>query len=118
MSTPYECRHFGRTLILPCPAVELGGAATLTATTALTFDSARFLQLNASGGGFTVTLPAAPYEGCTFYLSEIVGSANAVTISGNGTLINGAASFLMNGPYRQRTLRANASGWVIIDGVN
>ena len=121
MATPYECREYGRDLILPCPGVELGGAVTLTSNTTLTTDSPRFNYLDASGGGFTVTLPgtgSGVYEGFTLYLSENVGSANAVTVSGAGLLINGAASLLLSGAWRQREIRFNGTQYVVLDGVN
>jgi hypothetical protein len=119
--TPQECRQFGRNLVLPCPGVELGGAQTLTSNTTLTTDSPRVNYLNAAGAPFTITLPgtgSGVYEGYTVYLSENVGSVNAVTVSGAGFLINGAASLLLNGAWRQREIRFNGSAYVIRDGVN
>lgn len=120
MATPYECREFGRGLILPTPMVELGGADVLTGAVTLTASSPRLLLLDASLAGFTVTLPAAPYEGMTFHFSENYGSANAVVLDGNGKNINGAATLTMNGAYRQRVLRYNGAlggQWVVIGGI-
>lgn len=121
MSTPYECREFGRNLIVPTPMVELGGAVVLTGATTLTASSPRLLLLDASLAGFTVTLPAAPYEGMTFHFSENYGSANAVVLDpGAGKTVNGAATLTMNGAYRQRVLRYNGAlggQWVVIGGI-
>ena len=121
MATPFECRKYGRNLILPCPGVELGGAVTLTANTTLTTGSPRYNQYDASGGSFVITLPgtvSGAYEGFTVYLSEIAGSANAVTVSGGGYLINGAASLLLTSPYAQREIRFNGTAYIVRDGVN
>lgn len=121
MATPYECRKFGRNLLLPCPGVELGGAVTLTSATTLTTGSPRYTQYDASGGSFTITLPGTSsgvYEAFTLYLSEIAGSATAVTVSGGGLLINGAASLLLNSPYAQREIRFNGTMYIVRDGVN
>lgn len=121
MSTPYECREYGRNLVLPCPGVELGGAQTLTSNTTLTTDSPRVNYLNAAGAPFAVTLPGSTsgvYEGYTVYLSENVGSVNAVTVTAPGLTINGAGALLLNSAWRQRELRFNGTGYVIRDGVN
>ena len=121
MSTPYECQKFGRNLVWPRAGFELGGAVTLTANTTLTTGSPRLNYLDASGGAFTVTLPgtgSGVYEGYTIYLSENVGSATAVTVSGGGLLINGAASLLLTSPYAQREIRFNGTMYVVRDGVN
>lgn len=121
MATPYECREYGRNLILPCPGVELGGAVTLTSNTTLTTDSPRFNYINAAGAPFTITLPgtgSGVYEGFTVYLSENVGSVNAVTVDPAGLLINGAGSLLLNSAWRQREIRFNGTQYVVRDGVN
>lgn len=118
MATPYECQQYGRNLIWPRPAFEIVGGQTLSANTTLTFDSPRLNYLNASGGAFIVTLPSTSYEGATWYFSENAGSGNSVTISGNGLLINGASSLLLNGAWRQRTLRFNGTQYVVLEGIN
>lgn len=121
MSTPQECRQFGRNLILPTPGVELGGAQTLTSNTTLTTDSPRFNYLNAAGAPFTITLPgtgSGVYEGFTIYLSENVGSVNGITIDPAGYLVNGAGALLLNSAWRQREIRFNGTGYVVRDGIN
>lgn len=116
MSTPHECRRFGRNLILPCPMVEFGGLR-VTAAVTLTAKSQRFLQLDATAGGFTLTLPSNPYSDMSFYLSEDGGSGNTITVDGNGYQVNGASTLTMNAAYRQRWLRFNGTRWVIIGGI-
>ena len=118
MSTPYECREFGRNLILPTPGVELGGALTVDAAAELTTNSARLIYLDGTAGGFELKLPSSAYEGLTFVIAENVDSANAVVLSGNGYTINGAASLLFNAARRTRCLRFNGTEYRILWGYN
>ena len=41
-----------------------------------------YIPFDVSGGGFTITLPASPYDGMTFHFSEVKGSSNALTVTG------------------------------------
>lgn len=118
MSTPYECREFGRNLILPTPGVELGGALTVSAAAELTTNSARLIYLDATAGPFELKLPASAYEGLTFVICENVDSVNAVTLSGNGNLVDGAASILFNAARRVRCVRFNGSAYRVLWGWN
>lgn len=118
MSTPYECREFGRNLIVPTTGVEQGGALTISAAAELTADSPRLLYLDASGGIFTLKLPSSAYEGLTFRLCENADSGNAVTVSGNGYTINGSASLTMNAAGRVRELRFNGTEYRVISAYN
>ena len=59
-------------------------------------------------------------SGDTFTLKECAGSANAcVTLGGNGKLIEGSATLLLNVPYRCRVLRYSEPGdqWEVIGGI-
>ncbi len=80
-----------------------------------------YVPFDVSGGGFTIKLPADPYEGMVFLFSEVKNSANALVIDGNGKTINGAATLTMNAAYRQRRLRySSMSGvaqWIVIGGI-
>lgn len=118
MSTPYECREFGRNLILPTPGVELGGALTVSAAAELTTNSARLIMLDATAAGFELKLPSSAYEGLTFVICENVDSVNAVIVSGNGYQVDGAASILFNAPRRVRHIRFNGSAYRVIGGWN
>lgn len=115
--TVYEIREFGRGLVWPAVGFEVIGAITLTAAVTLSFESPRLLELDATAGIFTVTLPAAPYEGLTFQLSERAGLTTAVTIDGNGKNINGASTLTLSAAYRQRTLRYNGAQWIVVAGI-
>lgn len=117
--TPQECRYFGKNLLLPTPGLELIGANSITSSTTLTSDGpGRFLYLDATAGAFTLTLPADPYEGMCFYLSENAGLTTAITVDGNGKNINGSSTITMNAAYRQRVVRYNGTQWIVIWGFN
>ena len=71
-----------------------------------------------TGGGDTVTLPAAATvaAGKAYIIKDESGSAaaNAITIDGNGAeTIDGAATVLINTNYGSRTLVCNGSNWFI-----
>ena len=89
-----------------------------TSTATLTVSSAECVPFDASGGAFTIYLPATPYKNLQFHFSENAGSATALTVDGNGKNINGAATLTMNGAYRQRVLRYNGTQWIIFNGIN
>lgn len=117
MATPYEARSFGRNKVWQFAGVEHIGAKATSANVTLTDGDGRFIYLDATAGAYTVTLPAAPYEGQTYYVSENANLATAVTIDGNGKNINGAASLTMNAAFRQRVLRYNGTQWIVIGGI-
>lgn len=78
-------------------------------------------DVSGAGGGFTITLPASPYDGMTFHFSEVKGSSNALTVDGNGKNINGASTLSMAVAYQQRKIRySSATGvgqWIVIGGI-
>lgn len=115
--TGEEARQYAQGAIWASPGFELVGGLTITSASTLGYGSGRLIQLDASGGAFTLTLPPTPYTGMTFYLSEIAGSVNLVTVDGNGRNINGNPTMLMNGAYRQRWARYNGTQWIVIGGL-
>lgn len=88
--------------------------AVFTATATLTHKSGQLCQLDASGGIFTIYLPANPYDGEEFHFSENAGSATAVTIDGNGKNINGAGTLAMAAAYLQKRVRYNGTQWICV----
>lgn len=97
--------------------IEFVGDVLRTSAVTLASNSVRFNRLDASGGAFTITLPAVPYDSMTFTFSEDANSGNAVTIDGNGKTINGAATLSMATGYKQRTIRYNGTQWIVIAGL-
>jgi hypothetical protein len=80
-----------------------GNVTTLTATATLTLDQAGLIEVDASAGNITLTLPgAADLASLGYVFARIDGSANTVTIAAEGgEAVGGAASIqLYNGAIR------------------
>lgn len=88
---------------------------TRTFTSSATITAGAFILGDATGGAITLTLPlAGQFKGRTFVISKLDGSANAVTIDGNGSeTINGATTYVLNNQYDSVTIRSTGSEWLI-----
>jgi hypothetical protein len=70
---------------------------------------------DATGGVITVTLPpAAQYAGLQFIIKKVDASANAVTIDGDGSDIDGAATADLTAQYESRTIISDGAAWAVI----
>lgn len=80
----------------------------------------RLVEFNVSDGVGSVLLPETPDDFMEFELSEIAGSAVALTVDGNGKNINGNPTYVMNGPFMQRKFRYSptAAAWIVSGGIN
>jgi hypothetical protein len=94
------------------------GNSTVTASKTTTYSATSsddFVPCSASGGAFTVTLPAAASSSgkyLTFIKTD--SSTNAVTIDGNASeTINGAATTTLNTLYEVLVLVCDGSNWFI-----
>lgn len=114
----YESNEFGRSLKTRRAAFEWERGGRPTAETTLKLSSNELQEYDASGGAFSIFLPAEPCEGCSFFLSEIAGSANVVTLDGNGNQIDGVPSLTLNVAYMRRQVRWNGTMWNVIRAVN
>lgn len=82
-----------------------------------TLDKTYFTVLvNAVGGARTITLPAAAsYTHRIYNIKKIDGSANTVTIDGNGAeTIDGAATQTISTQWDSYTIQSDGTGWFII----
>lgn len=82
--------------------------------TVLTTDRGKTIYCDASGGAFTITLPAAATATDGFEVAVIKtdSSTNAVTIDGDGAeTINGTTTYALGGQYSAASLRCNGSNW-------
>jgi len=99
-------------------------ALTLASATAGAFpytlsgQDQRLIEFNMTGGVGSFLLPAIPDDFMDFEFQEIGGSATALTINGNGKLIEGSATLVMNAPGQVRKLRYSptAGQWKIVGG--
>lgn len=76
-----------------------------------------FVPCNATGGAFTVTLPAASGNtGLTYVIKKTDSSFNAVTIDGNASeTIDGATTTTLNTQYEAVTIACDGTNWQILD---
>lgn len=87
----------------------------ITSNTTLTL-SYRTVTCDASGGAFTVTLPASANSKWHIYnIKKTDSTGNAVTIDGNAAeTIDGAATKSLNLQYEALTIQSDGSNWHII----
>ena len=87
----------------------ISGAATLDGTY-------HTVSADASGGAFTITLPAASgLEGLEYVIIKADDTANAVTIDADGTeTINGALTKALSAQYAKVKIVCDGSGWLEI----
>jgi hypothetical protein len=84
-----------------------------TTYTATDLDS--LILCNATGGAFTVTLPAvAGVSGKKLTIKKTDASGNAVTVDGNGAeTIDGAATASLASQYKYISVISNGVGWFV-----
>lgn len=63
----------------------------------------------------TITLPLFPVLGDAYEIKDTTGNAgtNNITVSGNGTNIDGSSMFVLNQPYASVTLTYTGSTWSV-----
>mgnify|MGYP000853917040 FL=1 len=119
----HDVEYFGQNNRTMRAGFDLSCSATTPYAAAFTLSEkyGEYIPFDVSGGGFTITLPASPYDGMTFHFSEVKGSSNALTVDGNGKNINGASTLSMAVAYQQRKIRySSATGvgqWIVIGGI-
>lgn len=93
----------------------VGDKALTTKTTTYTITASdRVIRCDASGGAFTVTLPAAGNSGRTYEIIKVDTSDNAVTIAGDGAEnIDDANTLALKRKYQSAELVDNGTGWNI-----
>ncbi len=97
-------------------APQLGGKNYVQKTTAYTATLAdEVINCHASGGAFSVTLPAAAHiGGKTYTITKIDSSGNAVTVDANASeTINGATTKVLAAQYDTVTIISNGTAWYI-----
>ena len=92
------------------------GSTVTTVTTTFTAATAKVILANATGGAFTVTLPAvASSTNVEYTLKKIDSSANAVTFKGNASeTIDGTNTKLLNSQYQSLTVVCDGTTWWVI----
>lgn len=96
-------------------AVEEGPEqTTLDGYTLKDTDTINSLQVDATAAALTVYLPERPVGKRRRTIIKTDSSGNAVTVNGNGNLINGAATQSLAAQYDSITVEPTGTGWLIV----
>lgn len=99
--------------------IRYGGTAEIvnTATEGVTYTIDHDLNyIGVSGDTITVNFPLEPIEFIEYTITDLRGDAetNPITINGNGKLINGETSAIIDTNYGSYTFKYSGSYWYII----
>lgn len=74
------------------------------------------IRADATGGAFTISCPTIPVAGQVFNVKKIDLTVNAVTLSGNGKLIDGQTTWILLGQYDNITIQYDTTSttWNIL----
>lgn len=73
------------------------------------------ILMDAAAANLTVTLPPAnQFDRKTFKVKKIDASANTVTIDGDGSTIDGAATDVLSAQWESRTVTAFNGSWYLV----
>lgn len=79
--------------------------------------SGELVLVDATAGATTITLPATPLTGAGIIVKKIDASGNAVTLDGNGTIIDGAATQVLAAQWNAATMLYTGAVWAITASV-
>ena len=123
MATPQESLIYNRDNIYPFAGYYVLAATPITTNTTLEATTATkgfwLVYVDTTAAPFTITLPppANCFEGLSYHFvdNKSTGSfgTNNLTISGNGALINGAGSLILNTNFASVQLRYNGTSWIV-----
>lgn len=89
-------------------------AITLASFTLRDTDTTNSVQADATAAAVTVYLPVSPTGNRRRTVTKTDASGNAVTVNGNGSLINGAATYVLAAQYNTVTVEPTGTGWLIV----
>lgn len=78
-------------------------------------DSIDSLQVDATAANATVYIPSSPTGNRRRRIIKTDSSANTVTVNGNGSLINGASTYVLASQYDKCDLEPTGTGWLIVN---
>lgn len=77
-------------------------------------DTVISLQVNATASALTIYLPDQPNGNRRRTITKTDSSGNAVTVNGNGNLINGSATYSLPNQYNSVTVEPTGTDWLIV----
>jgi hypothetical protein len=90
------------------------GDMVVLKTAAYTAAAGEFVKADATGGAFTVTLPASPAVGASVTVKKADASANAVTVVGSGvTTIDGDTNAQIVSQHTSVTFIYDGTNWTV-----
>ena len=95
-------------------AFRAGPYAVTSGYTFTNADMIESLQVDATSGAITIYLPDQPNGDRLRRVIKTDASGNAVTLNGNGNLINGAATYALAAQYNSVTVEPTGTGWLIV----
>lgn len=98
---------------------EFAGTVTAVKTAAYTATIGDVIPCDASGGGFTVTLPSAPVNGSWVVIKKSDTSDNTVLVQRSGSdvfnTVGGSSSIQLYIPSQTVTVRYDNGIWLVVD---
>lgn len=71
----------------------------------------RNIDGDATGGSFSILLPAVPQPNANYCVTKSDSSGNTVTVNGNGSNINGSSTLVLSSQYAGVCLYWTGSTW-------
>lgn len=117
--SPTTMKDWGRkvaTTLNQLAARKLRLKPTTVAATYAVEDDFDVFKADTTSAAFTMTLPkASPQAGRLLYVKRIDGSANNLTVDGNGSeTIDGAATIILTTQWESRGLFSDGSNWITL----
>lgn len=78
-------------------------------------DNVDSLQVDATAAARTITLPASPTGNRRRRVIKVDASANTVTLSANGSSINGATTVVLANQYDYVEVEPTGTSWLIVN---
>lgn len=102
------------TLIHGSVASALNNVSVQTSTYAPSSSQSEIVLANATGGGFTITLPSAVSNTNSYTVKKTDSSSNGVTIASSSGTIDGGSTAILYVQYAAITAISDGTNWNII----
>lgn len=108
----------GSALPYPCVVNVVNPVSLVSSASEPVGTETKVVSVTPAAGGTTITLPtpAGSFVGQTIIIADAAGNAatNNITVDGNGSLILGASTLVLNANYQSVTLCFDGTVWLVI----